>query len=260
MIKLIHYVFVRILKTTTCVQVGVCALLSLDVKAQLAHDYILKMNGSYSSIRKDIFDLNPLYTPPANIYNYGLISRNVESGVSLGKKIKTNLYYGVGLSYQKNREDLNPIKYIPSRNQCPGGCSSYSNSLVTSKTLSPSVFLQYNAAILEKVYFVFDVYSAYRWETSFDSRRLYVSNQGLGEFILLSQSEEEIKKQWLSIGLMPSIRVNIYKNFGVDLGLGVLQYSQKTRDSRKQDLSNKTNQFELSLRPEHWTIGLWMGI
>ncbi len=70
----------------------------------------------------------------------------------------------------------------------------------------------------------------------------------------------ESDQQFLAIGIYPSLRFNILKNVGMELGFGNIEYSHKTNDSRTGVNGNKTKEFKIGFKPENWLIGFYINL
>jgi hypothetical protein len=76
-------------------------------------------------------------------------------------------------------------------------------------------------------------------------------------FVISEEFLESTGKEYFCFGLQPVVKLDIYKNFGMELRLKLIEYTQKTYDSFI-NREMKTNNFEVGFKPENWMIGFYL--
>lgn len=225
-----------------------------ELSAQTEKDFILKTSIGYNynhNYDRDISESS----------GYGEKINDLKFSLTSGKKLKSHFYYGLGLSYNAIKKELNPDSDVPmlSSSQSYFGASSYYNSISTSNVISPIIYLQYYTKLNERIYFTIDLYSKYDFYITKTESALYFPDLTNYNYDKVDGYESEMKKQYFNIGIFPSLRINIYKNFGMDFTFGSVAYRIKTADS-SINIDKKTKEFEIEFKPENWIIGFYLEI
>lgn len=229
----------------------------LGLKAQTDKSIMLKTSIGYDYQHNDHGDISSDYEGPA----YGEKINDLKISLLAGKKLKSHFYYGLGISYNILTQEINPENDIPELDNSAGyiSVSSYVNQIASSNKISPIIYFQYFTRLNDRLYISFDLYSKYDFNVTKTESILYNPNLSTYTYEKSFTSNTEIKRQYLNVGLFPSLRINLYKNFGVDLTFGSMEYRIKTADSR-QNIDKNTKEFNLGFKPENWTIGFYLQI
>jgi hypothetical protein len=217
---------------------------------------MLKTSIGYNFVHNDGNDVSNDIVAGSN---FGEKINDLNFTVTAGKKLKSNFYYGLGLSYNTINQEVNPESDIPelSSSAYYTFVSSYMNAVSKSNVISPIIYLQYYKSITERFYITFDLYSRYDFNQTITESTLYNPNISNNTYDKSSELKTEIKRQYLNFGLFPSLRVNLYKKLGMDLTFGGMEYKIKTVDSRR-DIDKKTKEFNIGFNPENWIIGFYL--
>lgn len=226
-----------------------------ELTAQTENNFILKTNIGYSYIHNDNGDVSSQSTG----LNYGEKINDLNFSVTAGKNFRSHFNYGLGLSYNTIKKEVNPENDIPELNNSAVyiGAFSYVNSVETSRIISPIIYFQYYSNFSERIYITFDLYSKYDFDLTKTESTLYNPNFIIYSYDEFDQFKTEIKRQYLNVGMFPSVRINLYKNFGMDFSFGTIEYRIKTVDSRT-NIDKKTTEFNLDFNPENWKIGFYV--
>ncbi len=231
----------------------------LIANAQKEKKYILRTDFGYSYSHKDMLDAG------SNNFGdnyFGEINSAFTTSIGAGRKLKSNFYYGLGVIYHSSKHEINPDADIPDFSGSPGyiQMQSYVHSLSTDKVISPYLFLQYFYNFTDWFSIAFDLYSKYDFYQNKTNAIFYMPFNSNGDFSYVKYSENntETKKQILNIGLRPSLRFKLYKNFGLNFAFGILEYSLKINDSRDDELEKKTNAFKIGFSPNNWLLGIYL--
>ncbi|MDP2723316.1 MAG: hypothetical protein Q8O72_11205 [Bacteroidales bacterium] len=76
-------------------------------------------------------------------------------------------------------------------------------------------------------------------------------------FVISEELHESTEKEYFCFGLQPVFKLDICKNFGMELRLKLIEYTQKTYDSFI-NREKKTCNFEVGFKPENWMIGFYL--
>jgi len=218
-----------------------------ELHAQNDKKYMLRADFGYYYIHKDQIDAGGGYHNDI----FGEIDNNLNCKFSVGRKLKTNFYYGLGFSYRLARAEINPKEDIPEMDASTGhsNLTIIVNTVNTNETYSPLVFLQYFFPVTERFQFVLDLYSRF-------DLALSKSESSYGTFELNRYS----KQQFLSCGINPLFRVNIIRNIGMELALGTIELKHKIHDSRASQNDKNSTEFILAFTPENWLIGFYLAL
>jgi len=227
----------------------------LGLSAQTNKNFLLRTNLGYNFSHVDAADAgyydfgNSVYGEKINDFAYN---------ISAGKKFQTNFYYGVGLLYNITKQEINPDSDIPMNITSAAFTINYNNSVYMDNTISPFIFIQYFNNITDRFSVAFDLYSKYDFSESSLNRTSYIINVTNHNVINDGESHSEIKKEYLSFGILPSLRFTIIKNFGMDFTFGIMEYRLKTKDSRLDNPENQSKEFKIGFKPENWLIGFYL--
>lgn len=223
-----------------------------ELSAQNEHNFILNTSLGY----------NYSYEDKAENLPYGGTYRlsdkeinDLKLSVAIGRKLRSNFYYGLGFSLNLRKNELNPGVNKPHYDSDFGIYFETSNSVSQWSVYSPLAYLQYNLNLSEKSRFVLTLISQYDFEKNIDEHRLFVPGMMPGnDYFTTRYNIYESKRQYFQTGLVPGFRMNIYRNFGIDFTFGSIAYRIKTAESRLPDIK-KSSEFTFGFKPENWTIG-----
>lgn len=233
----------------------------ITANAQKEKKYILRTDFGYSYSHKDMLDAGS----GNSVNNYfGEINSTFTTSIGAGRKLKSNFYYGLGVIYNSSKYEINPDADIPDFSDSSDGYGqimmSYTHSKSEDHVVSPFLFFQYFYDFTDWFSIAFDLYSKYDFYQNKTNSIFYIPIQDNGDYQYMKYSENstETKKQILNIGLRPSLRFKLYKNFGLNFTFGILEYSLKTKDSRQDDLEKKTKAFRIGFAPSNWMLGIYL--
>ena len=231
----------------------------LKINAQTEKNYIIKTNLGYKYNHDDKLDLS---TNPSS-FDYGKKTNDLKSSLTVGRKLNNKFYYGVGLSYNLIKTELNPESDVPASSFNPASAVitmvSYYNEINSNHIISPLIYFQYFMNLNERFSLTIDLVTKYDFSVTKGENTLYLPDIYTYSYYAGATYSSEVKKQFFNIGIFPSLRVNIYKNFGMDLTIGYANYKIKTNDSRL-DLNKKSKEFDIDFKPENWNIGFYLEI
>jgi hypothetical protein len=226
----------------------------LQLYAQTEKNYLLRTNFNYFYNHKDNLDAGNGMIPQEGVY--GVKTNNLSFAITSARKFKTSFYYGLGFSYNLAKEEINPNSDVSA-----ALVSGYSSNIIIQKTItcsqtySPLIFIQYDNSLSDRFSVAIELYSKYDFSNFKTSSTL---TNGLSGYNNISEKFQ--KKQYVNIGLHPSVRFDIMKNMGTELTLGLFEYSHKFKDSRMFDDSKKTSSFQIGFKPENWLLGFYLRI
>jgi hypothetical protein len=227
--------------------------------AQADASYVIKAVGSFRSSHKDFFDLNPYY-PVSTGSQVGKITISSTYSLSFAKGINDHFFGGIAFSHAVNSEEINPEKDIPSYGKNDFYLNLYANDKQVVGSVSPALFLQYNYQFVERFYAIIELHTGYIWVTDKQSSARYLFNQSTGGNYELSRSyERKQTREYIKTALVPSFRYNFHKNMGVDVSLGLFQFSKKVKESIVNNAERRANYFDASISPDVWQFGFWVG-
>lgn len=238
-----------------------CLLISFfsfyALRAQSEKGFIVETSLGYKRVHNDPVDAFREFSGTV----YGEKINELTSVLTVGKKLKANMYYGLGLLHNANRRELNPDSDIPSWESSAGSgfvtYTSYHHFVSTSNVIGPMVYFQYFTSLTERVFLTLDFNARYDFDRTQTQSTLYNPNPFDNAYEASSEYKTEIKKQYVNIGLFPSLRVSLYKEFGMDLTFGSIQYRAKTFDSMRE-MDNMTKEFTMGFKPENWMVGFYL--
>ena len=225
----------------------------IQLNAQTDRNNILSTNFNYNFNHKDYLDDGEYLN---GIFN-GVKNNDLNFNTSVGRKLKTNFYYGVGLSYKVSKQEINPDSDIP---EYSGTVNSYWNMISKDNTISPIIFIQYFNNLSDRFCIAIELFSKYDFNNNITRNTRYDPDFTSYTYIETSKHKTEEQKQDIHLGIRPSIKFNIIENFGMEFTFGILEYSRKIMDSRRDDIDKKTEEFELGFKPENWLIGFYLKI
>jgi hypothetical protein len=223
-----------------------------ELSAQTERNYIVNSDVNY----------NYTYMDKAENFEFGgttiLSDRKINDlklSLAFGKKIKPNLYYGLGVMLVFRDEVENPDVDKPIYNSETGFYFSSYNSTSKSNVYSPLAFLQYNITLNERSQIRISLISQYDFERYTYERIVYDSGMfPVDDFFTTHTTSYESNRQYLKIGIVPGFSISLYKNFGMDLTLGSVGYRIKMFESRLTDIK-KSREFNIGFKPENWSVG-----
>lgn len=231
-----------------------------ELSAQSDKNYMIRTKLGYSNNYKDMMDESDGFTPGTVS---GVINRDFKFDFDMGRKLKSNFYYGLGFSYEAIKQEYNPENKIPDPNNNSGysnNLTSYTNYVSRFRSYSPVIFIQYYYNITDRISINVDFYSRYNFTltTSEANSEAYQSIDTLS--LIVTRNYKESKKQFICAGFSPSFRINIIKNLGMEFVFGSIEYKQKLKDSRAPGNIKYSNEFKIGFKPENWLIGFYIKI
>lgn len=230
----------------------------IRLNAQTDKKYILKVNLGYNSVSKDLLELDN-----GNWYQYyfGEIKNELKLDLNIGRKFRSSFYFGAGFQYNTSVQELNPEGEVPDTSV--NGfryLSNFTNTVITDKTISPYISIEYFKPLTDHFTIAINAFVKYDFNKNSTKNTLY-SRAVLGQpFVFTNEYFKETNLQRLGFGIRPSLRYNIFKSAGLEFTFGLLQYSNKIRDSRMEDLDQKSGTFSIGFGPENWLVGFYLKI
>ena len=232
-------------------------LIFIQLNGQTEKNYILATNFGYNFTHNDNLD-SEIDNRGQN--NFGEKNKEFNFSFNVGRKLKKCFYYGLGLSYEKLYQEVNPDTDIPGINESPGfvAMTSYTNSISTDIKISPFIYIQYFNNISDRVSISVDLYTKYDFNTIKTKNIFYRPDITNNTHVISDESETEIEKKNINVGLQPALRFNIFKGFGLEFKVKMIEYRHKTYDSRRNDIDKKTNDLKIGFKPDNWLIGFYL--
>jgi len=224
--------------------------------AQTDKNYIVRTNLGYNYVHKDMIDAGFGVTNQ----NFGEINQKLSLNLNAGRRFGKSFIYGLGLGYNFSKQEFNPEVDRPQISGATGfgNMTFYSNSVITSRTVGPAIFIQYFSAITDRLTIAFDGFAKYEFTTNQTKNSLFNSIVLGQPFVYSNGYFKKTNLQRLGFGILPSVRYNILKNAGLELTYGLLQYTLKINDSRMDNSNKKTKTFDAGFKPENWLIGFYL--
>jgi hypothetical protein len=221
--------------------------------AQTEHNYILNTNLGYNYAFVDKVD-----EMTYDMYNMMLSEREINDlnlSVSMGRKLRSNFYYGLGFTLNLRKDELNPGVNKPHYESEMGVYLSSYNAVSQTSIYGPMAYFQYYFNLSERSFFTLTLISQYDFEKNVSEHRVFTPGIMPGnEYFTINVYSSKSKRQYFKTGLVPGFRMNIYRSFGVDITMGSMAYRIKTTESRLPDIK-KSREFAIGFKPENWTIG-----
>ncbi len=232
---------------------------TIGLNAQTNKNYIVRTNFGYHYNHNDLLDSK---RDNFNQVNFGEIMHELNFTVSGGKSFKENFYYGLGLSSNYTKHEINPDSDRPEIPDNSGMVSmtSYYNSISIDNSLSPMIFIQYFYNITERFSIAIELNSKYDFNKNITKSLHYNPDISNYSYVKGNEYKTEVKKQYLNIGVQPSLRLDISKNVGLEFIIGSIMYNQKIKDTRYNNADKKTKEFDINFKPENWLIGFYLKI
>lgn len=246
----------------------------MTLQAQSDKKFLLRADFGYHYEHDDGLDNVP------SVYSsaiFGEITREINVNIDGGLKLRSNFYYGLGLSYHSGKKETNPDEDLPNSNNASSGYTtyySYIQSVKTNNTVSPYVYFQYFKPTTDWLTFSVDVFIKY------DFARIKTTNNSYSNGIINVDSlwngypdrpfgditvdgsqytsGSDVSTQAFHLGIRPSLRFNVLKNAGITFTFGQALYSAKTKDSRASSDENKTKSFDIDISPSNWLLGVFV--
>ncbi|TVQ90376.1 MAG: hypothetical protein EA393_06120 [Bacteroidetes bacterium] len=223
-----------------------------ELSAQNEHNFILNTSLGYNYVYEDKAENLPAGWPSQ------LSDKEINDfklSVAIGRKLRSNFYYGLGFSLNLRKDEWNPGVNKPRYDSGFAISFSTSNSVSQRSVFGPLAYFQYNLNLSEKSRFMLTLISQYDFEKNVDEHRAFVPGTMPGnDYFTTHYTTYESKRQYFQTGLVPGFRMNIYRNFGLDFTLGSMAYRIKTAESRLPDIK-KSRKFAVGFKPENWTLG-----
>lgn len=223
--------------------------------AQTDKDYILTSDFGYYYQHKDLADASYNAT---GLRNYGEKYNALTFNFSAGKKVGNHFYYGGGISYSYDHEEINPDSDTPKASGSSGYGTTigYVNNNKTQNGISPLIFVQYFTDLSNRISFATDFYMKYTFNKIKTSSIYYQPGSGVGNYLKGNENIKVTRKQYISFGLQPMLRFTISKCVGMEFRFGLIEYIQKTKDNG-EPVDKKTNGLEIGFKPENWLLGCY---
>lgn len=228
----------------------------VQLEAQTDKNFILILDQGYYYQHKDNIDAsNALY----GSNQFGEKINDLTFNFYAGKKFKSHFYYGLGLSYCNFTDELNPNADVPAISESIGygNILGYSNKKEIQNEISPLIFFQYFTNISNRITIAVEFYSKYSFNKTETNHLHYEVDSASYSYVIYEEIHENTEKEYFCFGLQPVFKLDIYKNFGMELRLKLVEYTQKTYDS-VIDREKKTSNFEIGFKPENWLIGFYI--
>jgi len=228
----------------------------VHLEAQTDKKYILILDQGYYYQHKDNIDAS---TALYGSNQFGEKINDLTFNFYAGKKFKSHFYYGLGLSYHNFTDELNPKIDVPDINESIGygNISEYSYKKETQNEISPLIYFQYFANISNRITIAVDFYSKYSFNKTETNHLHYEVDSASYSYVNYEGIHENTEKEYFCFGIQPVFKLDIYKYFGMELKLNLVEYTQKTYDS-VIDKEKKTSNFEIGFKPENWLIGFYI--
>lgn len=224
-----------------------------ELSAQKEQNFILSTHVGYNYTfedKSDNFTFDFLVPGERKIQELNL-------SMSVGRKFRTNFYYGLGFAINWWKDEWNPNLNEP----YPAGQTGMaSSSFVSNYVYSPLAYLQYFANLGGRAQLTFSLISRYDFEKTTAGYKIFQPSplNGDDDFTIRT-SERETTWEFFYTGLVPGFRLNLYKSFGMNVAFGDVAYRIKTADSRLPDMDiKKSREFNVNFRPENWRMGFYL--
>ncbi|MFP4060912.1 MAG: hypothetical protein ACLFUC_10560, partial [Bacteroidales bacterium] len=183
---------------------------------------------------------------------------DLDFSMSIGRKFRSNFYYGLGFALNLWQEEWNPDVNDPFRDTIHGITFSSSNAVSKNYVYSPLAYLQYVTNLGERAQVTLTLISRYDFEKATSVNKLFQPGyMGEDDNFITHTSEKESTREYFNTGLVPGFRLYLYKGFGVNIAFGSVAYRIKTAESILPDMDiKKSREFNVRFRPEDWRIGL----
>ncbi|TVQ15193.1 MAG: hypothetical protein EA361_06280 [Bacteroidetes bacterium] len=236
--------------------------------AQTEQNFILSTQIGYSYTYEDKADYSTFSWESMQLTDRKINDFNFS--IAIGRRIHTNFYYGLGIAWNRRKTDINPNADKPLTGIAPGYSIFYNrtNIVIKSNVISPLVYLQYFMRLSERMHFTLDLVSQYDFVKNSDEsfRHQYEpvfpgfpKNDPTLNPVIINSDKNESDQQYFNIGIHPGFRVNLYKNFGMNVAFGSVAYRIKTADSRLPDMDfKKSREFNVTFTPENWRVGFYL--
>ncbi|MFP4060913.1 MAG: hypothetical protein ACLFUC_10565 [Bacteroidales bacterium] len=243
----------------------------VELSAQTEQNFMLNTNLGYSYSYEDKADYSTYSWESMHLVDRKY--NDFSYSVSIGRRLYTNFYYGLGIAWNTGKTEINPDADKP----LPGttGYSAFynrTNIVIKSNVVSPLVYLQYFMNLSERMHFTLDLVSQYDFVKFTDDSYRYEFepvNTGLPDSdptwlpgnsslhpVITGSYNEEDDQQYFNIGIHPGFRLNVYKSFGMNVAFGSVAYRIKTAESRLPDWDfKKSREFTIKFTPENWRVG-----
>lgn len=236
----------------------ICFLFLSEANAQTSKDYLLRTNFGFTFAHEDMLD--------AGVSNlgqeyYGILKSDLTYSLNGGRELISNFYYGLGLTYNRFKQEINPADDVPEIKGTYGfqSMSSYVNSLSVNETISPFVFVQYFTKMSDRFSVAIDVYSQFDFNSNKTNYYHFGPDIINQTYIRTGEYKTSKKRQYINVGIQPSVRFSLFDNLGLEFSVGLLNYKQKIKDSRF-DLNKKSKMLEFGLMPENFLFGFYLKI
>ncbi|MFN2395477.1 MAG: hypothetical protein ABR597_07290 [Bacteroidales bacterium] len=219
------------------------------LSAQSEQNFILNTNIGYNYAYEDKADDYPfdMYSVPRD-----KTINNLEFSVAIGKKFKSNFYYGIGFALNLQKTEVYPGINKPYYDSEFGYYYRSYNNVFKDYVYSPLVYLQYITNLGERFKMTVTLISQYDFEKSFAKFTRYEPVSF--ENYTTSVNTDESKREYISALLVPGFKLNLYKSFGMNVSFGSMAYRIKTAESLLPDIK-KSREFAIDFKPENWTLG-----
>lgn len=226
---------------------------AIELNAQTEQNYILNFNIGYNYAYEDKAENVP-YGVPVELSDKEI--NDLTFTFTIGRKLKSNLYCGLGVSHSLFKEELNPGVNKPRYNSEIDVYFQTSNAVSKRSTYGPMAYIQYNLNLGERIRFIVSFISQYDIEKNIQEYHIFVPGMiSSDDYYTTHSTFYESDRQYFKASVVPGFRINLHKNFGIDFVFGSLGYRIKTVESRLSDIK-KSREFNVGFKPENWTAGL----
>lgn len=185
---------------------------------------------------------------PASFTPYYDISRSFSNRIYIGKKIGKNLNVGAGVELNLIKNQAENEEYLYTNNLFTG----IRTTINVNKTnrYSPFIFFEYNQTIGSRFYLVAKAHFQYDLYKLNNSREVTEGSD-------YSEFNEEQNQHYMTIGLQPALRYDLFERFGIELNFGKIEHSTQTMNSEENINDTEPNKLEINFKPNNWLIGVY---
>lgn len=259
-----------------------CFIPAFSLMAQDSTKYFFSTGFGYEYVRNDDF------RPPNLIQDQWDEENSFNISISAYRKITERISAGAGFLYNTTHKET--FKKENQLNQSTGyaGLTSNYAAELKAKTYSPQIIFRYNYPVTEKISICADLYTRFdfyysKFESDYNSvgQTLVIGGKPHGYlydsvygnvfindtsriFALVSNAAVELNNyqdtRSLRVGLRPAIKLELFKNAGIEVAFGVLEFRKKLFDSRLPEETKLSKGFRTNFGPETWMIGFYLAI
>jgi len=259
-----------------------CFIPAFSLMAQDSSKYCFSTGFGYDYVRNDNFRPSAFISQDTwdeeNNFNFS---------ISAYRKLSKRFSAGVGFVYNTSHKEIFKKKNQGNQSSGYAGLTGNFASEQKAKTYSPQVLFRYDYPVTEKISICADLYTRFdfyysKYESEYTPSGLtlmiggnpygYLYDSVYGNVIINDstritrlilgeiESNNYQDTRSLRVGIRPSIKLALFRNAGIEVAFGVLEFRKKLFDSRLPDDAKLSKGFRTSFGPETWMIGFYLAI